>query len=100
MPNELTRAVSDEHIAASVRQAEELLKNIHLSESEQTWAKKQATAIFKTVTDALLDSGEAFGQLSMVCAPAAIAYALSIAHDWSIKSRELASHGNDNDGYR
>jgi hypothetical protein len=92
MAANLTRdVVPDEQIAASVKQAELLLSSLNLTEEERIWAKKQATVIFKTLTDALLDSGKAFKSLRGVCAPAAVAYALSIARDWSAGSDRLAT---------
>jgi REP element-mobilizing transposase RayT len=92
MPKNLTKdTVSDEQIAASVEQAEVLLRSLNLTDAEHIWAKRQATAIFKAVTDEFLDSGKAFKPLRAICAPAAVAYALSIASDWSAKSELLAS---------
>ena len=92
MPRNLTKAnVSDEQIAASVEQAELLLNSLRLTDEERIWAKKEATAIFKSVTDSLLDSGRSFDALRAVCAPAAIAYALCIARDWGAQSDELAA---------
>ena len=81
--------VSDEHIAASVRDAENLIAKLQLTEAERAWAKEQAKAAMKNVTDALLDSGKAFAKLRVVAAPAAIAYALVLVKDWANASEKL-----------
>jgi hypothetical protein len=72
-----------------VRQADELLSKLALTDQERVWAKQPAKAAFKGVSDALLDNGQALGELRAAAVPAALAYALMIAKDWAA---ELAPH--------
>lgn len=81
--------VSDEHIAASVREAESLIAKLQLTDAERAWAKEQAKTVMKIVTDRFLDSGSAFAELRVVAAPAAIANALVLVKDWASASEKL-----------
>ncbi len=89
----MTEHVSDAQIAASVRDAENLLAKLQLNERERTWAKEHARIAMKNVTDALLDNGAAFAEMRVITAPAALAYALVLARDWAEEAEQLRQRG-------
>lgn len=84
----LSNHVTDALIAESVRQAEQLLKDLHLDEDEHAWAKAEGTKVFREITDRIFDNDKLL-EIRAVCVPAALAFALSMAKDWAAQSDKL-----------
>ena len=86
-----TNHITDEQIAASWKHAEELLAKLDLSDVEREWARQQSKKVFHDVTEAFLTSGMEFSDLRAIVAPAAMAFALSLARDWADTVTDMAN---------
>lgn len=81
--------VTDERIAASMRDAQKLLVKLELTPEERRWASERAKHVMHSVTEELLSSEKAFGEIRPVAAAAAIAFALVITNDWVTEVMKL-----------